>query len=65
MALEEYEPYRPSDFIVHEIDVDENEADQFNTEIPPLPESGSDFQKAPTRLSKRLLVGLNFIYSSG
>ena len=29
----------PSDFIVHEIDLNMNEADQFDSTLPPLPQS--------------------------
>ena len=29
----------PSDFIVHEIDLKMNEADQFDSTLPPLPQS--------------------------
>ena len=58
-------PFSPSDFIVHEIDEDKNEADKFSTEIPPLPENNLDSQKEPVEPSKRFLFVPKMTLSGG
>lgn len=48
----------PSDFIVHEIDLNMNEADQFDSIIPPLPQSCVESEKDSAMNEKGLFSGV-------
>ena len=65
MVLEEYEPFSPSDFVVHEIDENQIEADTFDTEIPPLPEMAPALDEDRSEPSKRLFHVLYIKISGG
>ena len=57
--------FSPSDFIVHEIDENKNEADAFDTEIPPLPEIAPALDEDRNEPSKRLLYTPDIMFSGG